>query len=120
MSRKRITEAFLAAFSDDFAAHGQEAIERVRKENPSIYVQCAAKLLPQQIEAKVEVSEVDLLAEQMECMTQRERIAFQRNLLDELERDLNTQERLNKMLPWERAKLTYEAEKLEPRQPGSP
>jgi hypothetical protein len=72
-----------------------------------------SRLVP--VQAQVEVSEVDLLEEQMTAMSQRERIAFQRGLLDEMEAELDAQERLNDMPLHQRVKLIYEAEKLEPK-----
>jgi hypothetical protein len=117
MSRRKLTERFIETLHDDFVVHGAEIIERLRIESPSVYAQVCAKLVP--VQAQIEVSEVDLLEEKMTAMTQRERIAFQRGLLDEMEAELDAQERLDQMPLHQRAKLIYEAEKLEPK-PGSP
>jgi hypothetical protein len=47
-SRNRHSENFLTAFADDFEARGAEVIERVRIEQPAIYLKIAADLLPKQ------------------------------------------------------------------------
>jgi len=41
--------AFLDALIADFAAHGAEAIERCREDNPATYVRICAGLLPKQL-----------------------------------------------------------------------
>ncbi len=42
-------DAFLTALIADFAAHGAEAIERCREDNPATYVRICAGLLPKQL-----------------------------------------------------------------------
>jgi hypothetical protein len=115
--RNKLTQAFIAALEADWQEHGDAIIEKLREDSPTQYALIVAKLCP--VQAQVEISEVDLLTEKMEAMTQRERIAFQRGLLDEMEAELNVQERFNDMPIRQRAKLIYEREKQAP-QPGSP
>jgi hypothetical protein len=112
-----LTEKFIQELHDDWEVHGGEIIEALRKDSPTQYALIVAKLCP--IQAQVEVTEVDLLAEKMEAMTQRERIAFQRGLLDEMEAELNAQERFNDVPFPQRVKIIHEQEKQD-RRPGSP
>lgn len=48
-SRHRITEAFIGALADDFAAHGVRAIETVRADDPSTYLRLVASLMPKEL-----------------------------------------------------------------------
>lgn len=45
-SRNRVAERFLGAVLRDFAAHGDEAIRRVRTEDPAAYLRLVSSLLP--------------------------------------------------------------------------
>jgi hypothetical protein len=64
-----LTEVALAALTTDFAAHGQEAIERVRKEKVHVYLQVVASLLPRQVQ-KIESPFVDLSDEEIDQLEQ--------------------------------------------------
>ena len=57
-SRNRHSEVFLAAFAADFEQHGAAVIERVRREQPSVYLRVAADLLPREATFDVDVSVV--------------------------------------------------------------
>ena len=52
-SRVKISEAFIAAMSDDFAEHGSRVIERVRNEKPADYFKIIAGLLTKDVNIKV-------------------------------------------------------------------
>jgi hypothetical protein len=47
--RNRLTEIALQALGDDFALHGKETIEKVRRERPHHYLSIVASLLPRQV-----------------------------------------------------------------------
>ena len=47
-ARSKISEAFIAALNDDFAAHGVAVIETVRKEKPAEYLKIVASLVPKE------------------------------------------------------------------------
>lgn len=49
-ARDRMSAAFLTALADDFEAHGKEAVERVRQEDPSTYLRVFASLAPKELE----------------------------------------------------------------------
>jgi hypothetical protein len=111
--RGKIVEKYYEDLYADYVAHGAEVIQRLREKDVVKYAELIAKLPP--THAQLEIAEVDPLEEQMAAMSQRERIHFQRQLLDEMEAELDAQERLNDMPFAQRAKLIYEAEKLEPK-----
>jgi hypothetical protein len=46
-SRNKLGEHFIAALCADFEAHGSDAIERVRDEDPAVYVRIVAQIVPQ-------------------------------------------------------------------------
>ena len=48
-SKHRISEAFLRAIADDFEAHGIEAIEQCRRDDPATYVRVVASLIPKEV-----------------------------------------------------------------------
>lgn len=48
-ARSRLGEAFISAVLTDFEAHGVEAIERVRAEDPSTYIRVIAGILPKEV-----------------------------------------------------------------------
>lgn len=56
-ARSRLGEKFLAALADDFEAHGEAVIERVRVDSPDVYVSTVAKLLPKEIVAAVQIDQ---------------------------------------------------------------
>jgi hypothetical protein len=49
-SRHKLSESFIAAFYEDFVAHGAEAIETMRLRNPGEYVRAVVAILPKQTE----------------------------------------------------------------------
>lgn len=63
-SRNAITQMFIAAITADFEKHGSTALARLRKENPGVYCQLVAHLIPKQIEGELNVrtSIVEVLA----------------------------------------------------------
>ena len=61
-SRNKLGEKFLAALCDDFGEHGVAAIQRVREENPSVYVKICASIIPKQMQ--VEVNDLSLLSDE--------------------------------------------------------
>lgn len=48
-ARSRFTEQFYLDLAEDWQEHGKEAMQRVRKEDPSTYLRVAASLLPKDI-----------------------------------------------------------------------
>jgi hypothetical protein len=46
-------EAFIAALAEDFEKHGAAVIERVRHEQPAVYVRTIASLLPRDLNLSV-------------------------------------------------------------------
>ena len=48
--RAAFVEDFVRTLQADFEKHGAEAMERVRQENPSAYLQVASKLIPKEID----------------------------------------------------------------------
>lgn len=48
-SRNRLTETFLAAIECDFAEHGPDALERLRRDDPAAYLRIIASLLPRDL-----------------------------------------------------------------------
>ncbi len=51
-SRNRIQGEFLKALSEDFAAHGREAIIQCRLTKPEAYIKVVAALMPKELELK--------------------------------------------------------------------
>ena len=50
--RNYLTEVALAALGANFAEHGEETIEQVRREKPHVYLQVVASLLPKQVQTE--------------------------------------------------------------------
>ena len=48
-SRNKLTERFLDAIADDFAAHGAQAIAKVRTDDPATYLKILCTLIPRQL-----------------------------------------------------------------------
>ncbi|MEO1659340.1 MAG: DUF5681 domain-containing protein [Pseudomonadota bacterium] len=48
-SRSKLGEKFLAALHDDFEENGVEAIARVRKDKPEVYLKIIASILPKHL-----------------------------------------------------------------------
>jgi Family of unknown function (DUF5681) len=47
-SRNKLTEAVVCALLRDFSKHGEQAIARVRRDQPGVYLKCLCLLLPRQ------------------------------------------------------------------------
>jgi len=45
-----ISAAFLIAFAQDFEAHGESVIQKVREEDPTAYLRIAAMIIPKEVE----------------------------------------------------------------------
>lgn len=64
-SRNKIGERFIAAMCADFEEHGQSVIERVREEDPAVYLRVVAGLVPAHVlvhEARLDELSDDELA----------------------------------------------------------
>jgi len=48
-SRNKLTETFLDIVAKDFAENGAEAIERVRREDPVMYLRIVGSLIPREL-----------------------------------------------------------------------
>ena len=48
-SRNRLTDSVLKKIASDFATHGNEVLERVRKEEPALYLKFIISLLPREL-----------------------------------------------------------------------
>ena len=48
-SRNKLTENFVTALSKDFAAHGVEAIQTARQDDPVAYLRLVASLVPKEL-----------------------------------------------------------------------
>jgi hypothetical protein len=56
-ARARLGEQFLENLANDFAEHGETVMQTVRKEDPTAYFTTVAKLLPREVEAKLQVEQ---------------------------------------------------------------
>ena len=57
-SRNKLGEHFFKTLHDDFLQHGEEVIERVRKDDPSTYLKVVSGLMPKELEVKRPVEEM--------------------------------------------------------------
>ena len=48
--RNKLAQSFLETLSRDFAEHGQDAINRMREEDPSGYIKVVAALVPRELD----------------------------------------------------------------------
>jgi hypothetical protein len=48
-SRNKLTERFLDTIADDFAAHGADAIAKVRVDDPAAYLKIVGSLIPREL-----------------------------------------------------------------------
>lgn len=75
-SRNKLTDMFLAAVADDFAEHGAEAIEHVRKADPAAYLKLVGTLVPRDLisqrERTIDFSKMDW--EELWDILQREEV----------------------------------------------
>ena len=55
-ARNELSDSFVKTLARDFHAHGQAAIERLREENPAIYIKIIADMMPKLEESKVDVN----------------------------------------------------------------
>jgi hypothetical protein len=53
-SRNQFGEEFVSALRVDFAEHGAEVLERVRKDNPAQYLRVCATVVPKEFHLKNE------------------------------------------------------------------
>ena len=53
-SRSLLSEKFISALHEDFTEHGAQAIEKVRKKQPGIYLRVIASLIPRELHLKQE------------------------------------------------------------------
>jgi hypothetical protein len=51
-SRNKLAESFLQVLCDDFRENGKEAIEAVRRDDPSTYMRVVAGILPKELEIR--------------------------------------------------------------------
>jgi hypothetical protein len=79
--RKRLNAVFLSAMCADFERYGAAAIERVRKENPAVYVRVLALLVPREMKIETTGSIKKLSDEQLDSA-----IAAIKGALEERER----------------------------------
>ena len=56
-SRNKLTEDFLSAMAEDFAAHGKAAIVTVREEDPAKYLTVVAQLVPKETDVNLKADE---------------------------------------------------------------
>jgi hypothetical protein len=56
-ARERLGAKFLQALADDFDEHGEFVMQTVRKEDPTAYFTTVAKLLPREVEAKLQIEQ---------------------------------------------------------------
>jgi hypothetical protein len=55
-SRNQFGEEFVSALRADFAEHGAEVLERVRKESPAQYLRVCATVVPRECQLKTSLS----------------------------------------------------------------
>ncbi len=48
-ARNKLGEAFVQALADDFAEHGVEAVQKVRKDDPATYLKIIGNCLPREM-----------------------------------------------------------------------
>lgn len=58
-ARHHLGEAFLRDLRADWEEHGKDALRRAREKKPEVYVTMVAKLLPKQIQADLNVSDLE-------------------------------------------------------------
>ena len=51
-SKNKITELYLDILRKDIVEHGEEVLERVRKEQPAVYIKLPAALVPRDLDVK--------------------------------------------------------------------
>ncbi len=56
-SRPKLAESFIADYYDSWLKNGIAAIEAMRRKNPVAYVQCAASILPKDVNVNVSLVE---------------------------------------------------------------
>jgi hypothetical protein len=83
-SRNKISEDFIEALTRSFEAHGEEAIEKVLRENPAAYLKLVASVVPTETLAQLNVRHEDFPGGQLSEFNERvkEKLAEQerRNL----------------------------------------
>jgi hypothetical protein len=61
-SRNKLGEHFIQALAEDFERHGAAVIERVRQEQPAVYIKVVAGLLPKDL--NLNVNNLDSLSDE--------------------------------------------------------
>lgn len=76
-SRNKLSETFLETVARDFAEHGAEAIERVRRDNPEAYLKIIAWLVPRELilqrETAPDFDPAELTDEELASLIEAER-----------------------------------------------
>jgi hypothetical protein len=65
-SRNKLGEHFIAALCADFEAHGARVIERVREEEPGVYLRVIARVVPPSMLLQREGAVSELSDEELE------------------------------------------------------
>ena len=60
-ARNKLSESFLNALADDFHAHGQDVIAKVRESRPHEYLRVIASALPKRLETEPDNRPLELL-----------------------------------------------------------
>jgi hypothetical protein len=68
-ARSKLNELAVALLHEDFAQHGAEVIERVRKNKPEVYLASVVSLLPKRTE-KIESPLVDITDDELAALTE--------------------------------------------------
>jgi hypothetical protein len=67
-ARSKLSETALRALGDDFAVHGPAVIEKVRIEQPGLYLRIVASLLPRQLHVERTSVLADLSDEELDLI----------------------------------------------------
>ena len=63
-ARNKLSESFLNALADDFNAHGQDVIAKVRERRPHEYLRVIASALPKRLETEPDNRPLERLTEE--------------------------------------------------------
>lgn len=64
-SRNKLEELFVTAMVDAFNEGGIDAIKKVRDNDPAVFLNVIAKILPKQVEQKVQVNITDMTDDEL-------------------------------------------------------
>src|SRR5258706_15957409 len=67
-TRRSFNKDFLLALAADFKKHGTAAIEKVRKQQPAVYMKICALLVPREMKVEHSNAIKDLTDEQLDAM----------------------------------------------------